>query len=90
MNGSAIRTARDMQRAILALPIGESVDVVVMRDGKLFLTKVAVEEHAEDVKPAAATAPATLNYNSLGLAVVELSVDAASAGTAEGGEGCRD
>ena len=58
-----------------------------MRDGKLFLTKVAVEEHAEDVKPAAAAAPAALNYNSLGLAVVELSVDAARRGTAEGGEG---
>jgi serine protease Do len=59
------------------LPIGQPVEVVVMRDGKLFLTKMAVEEHAEDVKPAVATVPATINYDSLGLSVVDLSADAA-------------
>ena len=77
VNGSAVRTARDMQRAILALPVGESVDFVVMRDGKLFLTKVDVEEHAEEVKPAAAVVPAAVNYGALGIRVSDLSADAA-------------
>ena len=80
VNGSAVRTAREMQRAILALPIGQAVDVVVMRQGKLFLTKVAVEEQSEvtSLKPAAAPAAAPVNYGSLGLRVTDLSAEAAT------------
>ena len=77
VNGSAVRTAREMQRAILALPIGQAVDVVVMRDGKLFLTKVEVEEQSTSLKPAAAPAPSPVNYGSLGLTVTDLSAEAA-------------
>jgi serine protease Do len=79
VNGSTVRTARDMQRAILTLPIGQTVDVVVMRDGKMFLTKVAVEVQAEQtsLKPAAARVPAPVNYGALGLRVTDLSAEAA-------------
>jgi serine protease Do len=77
VNGTAVRSAREMQRAILALPPGEEADLIVVRNGTLFRTKVAVEEQAEEIKPAAAQVPATLDYSSLGLRVTELSADAA-------------
>ncbi len=44
VNGQVVATAREMQKATLALPIGETVELHVMRNGQLFLTKVAVEE----------------------------------------------
>ena len=79
VNGVAVRTAREMQRAILALPVGQEVDVVVMRDGKLFLTKVSAEEQAEhtSLKPVQVPAIAAVDYGSLGLKVTDLTADAA-------------
>jgi serine protease Do len=79
VNGVVVRTAREMQRAIMGLPVGEVVDVVVMRNGKLFLTKVTVEEQAEhtSLKPALPSATAAVDYGSLGLRVTDLSAEAA-------------
>jgi serine protease Do len=77
VNGAAVRSARELQRAILALPAGHEAELIVVRNGKVFRTKVAVEEQAEEIKPAEARVPATLDYGSLGLSVTELAADSA-------------
>jgi serine protease Do len=77
VNGAAVRSARELQRAVLALPVGQEADFIVVRDGKVFRTKVAVEEQAEEIKPAAAKVPTLVDYGSLGLSVTELAADSA-------------
>jgi serine protease Do len=70
-----------MQKATLALPIGQPVDVVVMRKGQLFLSKIAVEEQPDVLGPDPTATPAQtpVNYDALGLAVTDLT-DANRAG----------
>ena len=72
-------TAREMQRAILALPIGQEVDLIVVRNGNLFRTKVAVEEQAEaaQARRLRKSAATDVDYGSLGLTVTDLTADAA-------------
>jgi serine protease Do len=77
VNGTEVRSPREMQRAILALPIGQEVDVVVLREGKLFLTKVAVEPQAESSSLKPSATPAAVDYGALGLKVMDLSAEAA-------------
>ena len=74
VNGMAVTTVREMQKATLALPIGQQVEVVVMRKGQLFLTKVAVEEQPDVLgpDPAAGQPQQPVNFDALGLTVAEL------------------
>jgi len=76
VHGTEVRSPREMQRAILALPIGEEVDVVVLREGKLFLSKVAVEHQVETTSLKPPAAAARVDYASLGIRVTDLPADA--------------
>ena len=85
VNGVAVTSAGEMRKLVQTLPIGQTVDLVVMRKGKLFLTRIAVEEQPH----AAAHAPAAerpINYDALGLSVSDLT-DANRGGLAKGSEG---
>jgi serine protease Do len=79
VNGLPVTTAREMRKAILTLPVGQQVDVVVMRNGRQFLTRITAEEQPEAPGPAgsAANAPA-VNFDALGLAVTDLTADVAN------------
>jgi serine protease Do len=79
LNGVVVTTPREMQKATLALPIGQEVDVVVMRNGQLFLAKVAVEDQPDTLGPVApGPAQGGVNFEALGLAVTDLTPDVAT------------
>jgi serine protease Do len=76
VNGQPVSTPRAMQKATLALPVGNEIDVLVMRNGKLFLTKATAEEQPDVLGPAP-EAPAPIKFEALGIAVTDLTEDAA-------------
>jgi len=80
VHGVAVTTAREMQKVTLGLPIGETIDLVVMRKGQLFLTKLVVEEQPSAAGPAATPEPAqaSVKFDAIGLVVAELSSEAAT------------
>jgi serine protease Do len=78
VNKRAVPTARDLQRVTLGLKIGDTIDMLVTRDGKLFLTRVTVEEQPAAAGPAAAALRPAVNYDALGLAVTDLTADLAN------------
>ncbi len=75
LNGQLVPTARAMQKATLALPVGEVVEAVVLRNGQPFLTRLTVEDQPDDFGTVKALKVAGLpvSYDHLGLAVVSLS-----------------
>ena len=79
VNGAAVATPREMQKATLALPVGRDAELVVMRRGQLFLAKVAVEDQPDIPGPAApGPAQGGVNFAALGLAVTDLTADVAT------------
>ena len=88
VNGLAVNTARDMQKAILGLPIGQAVDLLVLRKGQLYLTRVTAEEQP-DVATGPAVAPIpTINFDAVGLTVTDLTADyATKLGLPKGAQG---
>jgi serine protease Do len=80
VNGHPITGIREMQKAVLGLPIGQPVDILVIRKGQLFLTKITAEEQANDaaIAPGAGAAVPTINYDALGLTVVDLTQEMAT------------
>jgi serine protease Do len=90
VNGVAVTTTREMQKATLALPIGQQVEVVVLRKGQLFLTRVAVVEQPDTPGSEGTFGPGakSVNFEALGIAVSELTDDAANrAGLPKGAKG---
>jgi serine protease Do len=81
VNGQQITSTREMQKAILGLPIGQPADFLVTRKGQLFLTKVIAEEQPENLGAAvgvgASPAP-TINFDNLGLSVTDISQETAT------------
>jgi serine protease Do len=81
VNGQPVTTIREMQKAILGLPIGQVADILVVRKGQLFLTKVTAEDQPDNLIPASgpgmAAAPA-INYDALGLSVADLTQEMAT------------
>jgi len=82
VNGQPVTTVREMQKAILGLPIGQVADIVVLRKGQLFLTKVTAEEQPDNLGlapgPGAGTVVPGINFDALGLTVTDLTQDAAA------------
>jgi serine protease Do len=79
VNGVAVTTAREMQKAALALPIGQEAEVRVIRNGQLFQTRVAVEEQPDVLGPEApAAGPPAVNYDAIGIAVTDLTAEVAN------------
>jgi serine protease Do len=79
VNGVAVTTAREMQQATLALPIGQEIEMQVIRNGQLFQTRVAVETQPEVPGPGApAAGPPAVNFEAIGIAVTDLTADAAN------------
>jgi serine protease Do len=82
VNGQPITTVRELQKAVLGLPIGEAVDFQVVRKGQLFLTKVTAEEQPDNMGtvtvPGAGPAGPTVNFDALGLTVGDLTQDMAA------------
>ncbi|MDB5306001.1 MAG: hypothetical protein JWO38_203 [Gemmataceae bacterium] len=83
--GQAIRSSRDVQRVASGLPLGQPADVTVIRDGKLIVAKVVIEEqpaaYGTAVPPAPAqpgVQPAIVPFQGLGIAVADLTADTAA------------
>jgi serine protease Do len=81
LNGQQVSSAREMQKAILALPVGKEVPLLVVRNGVLFRTSAAAEEQA-DVPRADPRgddrSPPTIDFDATGLAVTEITADVAN------------
>src|SRR5207244_9070419 len=78
VNGHPVTTPREMQKATLALPVGQEIDILVVRNGKLFLTKATAEEQPDVLGPGGREAQPTMNFDDLGITVTDLTEDAAS------------
>jgi serine protease Do len=81
VNGQPVTTVREMQKAVLGLPIGQVADIVVQRKGQLYLTKVMVEEQPDNlgaIGPELAPPVMGINYETLGLTVTDLTADMAT------------
>jgi serine protease Do len=87
VNGVPVATPREMQNAILGLPIGQAVDVVVMRGDQLFLTKLVAEEQHDlpGTDPKTGRVGEPVDFSSLGMNVSGRTPDlAARAGLPQG------
>lgn len=81
VNGRPVPNSRELQKTTLELPVGQVIDLHVMRDGKLFLTRVTVENQPDDFTPAAATGAVPrqpVNFDGLGLVVNDLTPEVAA------------
>jgi serine protease Do len=77
INGQAVKDSRDMQKVTAALPLNQVVDVLLLRDGKLYVGKVKVEEQPKDFgdpmpAPDPAELPGGIGSEAVGLAVTDL------------------
>lgn len=82
--GQPVQSARDVQRVVSGLPLNQPAEVLFVRDGKLMSAKVVIEEQpaaygtAGASAPPAAGNPSTIHpFQSLGLAVVDLTAEMA-------------
>lgn len=79
VNGVPVSNPREMQKTTLALPVGKEVDLLVVRNGNLFLTKIAAEEQADVAPGPEAAAPRELiDPDVVGVAVTDLTNDVAT------------
>ena len=81
LNGKAVPGAREMQKAILALPVGKDVPLQVVRNGTLFRTSATAEEAADVPRADPAVgdrAPAAIDFDAVGVAVTTVTADAAN------------
>lgn len=79
VNGQPVSNSKEMQKATLTLSIGQTVDVLVTRNGKQFLTRVTVEDQPENFGQAPVAGPRQLvNFDGLGLAVTDLTAELAA------------
>src|SRR5262249_39790597 len=67
--GQAVKDSRDVQKIVTALPLDQPTEVIILRDGKVMVAKVTVEQ-MPDAPPAPAGA---IPFQNLGLAVSDLS-----------------
>lgn len=78
VNGQAVTTPREMAKLVPTLPVGQPVEVIVARDGKLFQTKATPEDQA-DVAPAPGPAlQAAMSLEATGMTVNEVTADIAA------------
>jgi serine protease Do len=75
--GKPIRDGRQLQSVVATQPLGKPVEVGVVRDGKLLLVKVTIEEQPRDFGPLRVPAPAAADVPRDGVAVGKLGVEAA-------------
>jgi serine protease Do len=79
MNGQPVTTPRELQQAIQTAPVGQKLEVLVTRNGVLFLTHATLVEQAEQVGVEERVAPRkAIDFRSLGIAVTDLMPDAAA------------
>ncbi len=80
VNGQAVATPREMQKATLGLPIGQPIDVHVVRNGSLFLTRATAEQQPDVIGPADPKGghEPTIDFDTAGIAVTELTPDIAA------------
>lgn len=73
VNGEVVKDARDMIRITTTLPVGETVDVLLWREGKFYVGKVKVEEERQALKPEPVGPKAGgVSAEAAGLAVTDL------------------
>ncbi|MCE9566609.1 MAG: trypsin-like peptidase domain-containing protein [Planctomycetes bacterium] len=79
VNGQAITTTRELLRAVAALPAGQQVEVVVVRNGQAFATRAAAEVQDETAgpMPGPPLQPA-MDFDAVGMTVTELTPDGAA------------
>jgi serine protease Do len=79
VSGQPVQSVREMQKAILGLPIGQAADFVVVRKGQMFQTKVTAEDQPDNLgsAPGGVSIAPRMNADALGLTAADLTPDAA-------------
>jgi serine protease Do len=85
IGGKTIKDGNSLQRVVASLPIGKTVDIDVLREGKTQRLTVAIEEQPADYGVAAGAPPPRRNHpfpnatplDALGVDVAELTADLA-------------
>lgn len=75
VNDKPVRDARELQAAVSALEVGKVADVLLWRDGKLFVGKVTAEEERVAMKPE--PKPGNLGSEAVGVAVTDFTEEMA-------------
>lgn len=75
VNGKPVKDARELQAAITALEIGKVADVLLWRDGKLYIGKVTAEEERVALKPE--PKPGDVGSEAVGLALTDFTEELA-------------
>ena len=81
VNAQPVTNSLEMQKAVLALPVGKEVPILVIRNGTLFRTAVVAEEQADAADAVEAPKPdarPTIDFDAVGVAVAALTADAAA------------
>ncbi|MCI0705678.1 MAG: trypsin-like peptidase domain-containing protein [Planctomycetia bacterium] len=88
INGQEVKDSRDAQKAISALPFNQVVDVLLIRDDKLYIGKVKIEEQPKEPVEVPAPQPGGVDAKTVGVAVVDLTPEMAKKlGLPEGTQG---
>ena len=79
VNGQPVKDAQDLIRVTSALPVGQTVDVLLWRDGKFYIGKVKVEEERVALKPEPKpeALPSGVTSEMAGLAMTDFTEDMA-------------
>jgi serine protease Do len=76
IGGQPVKDSRDVQRVVAGLPLNQVVEVVIIRDGKVMLAKLTVEQLVDGPAPAPALPPqpqaGVIGFQNLGLGVADL------------------
>ena len=81
LNGQDVTTPAQLEKAILGMPIGKKVPLLVVRNGVLFRTSAAADEQVDPPPGNAAgdgKGRATIQFENVGVSVAALTVDAAA------------
>jgi len=75
--GMPVKSSRDVHRILANLPLGQPVELSVLRDGKALVAKVVVQEQPAEPPPAGD--PGTIQpFQNLGMALTDLTPDLAA------------
>jgi serine protease Do len=75
VNDKPVRDARELQAVVSALEVGKVADVLLWRDGKLFIGKLTAEEERVALKPE--PKPGNLGSEAVGLAMTDFTEEMA-------------
>jgi serine protease Do len=76
--GQPVKTPRDVQRVVTDLPLGQTAEIAIVRDGKQMAAKVVIEDQPAEMAAPAANPGKILPFQSYGIALTDLTPELAT------------